>query len=219
MPFFNFVISIMVLCLWADANQADFNTFEWRTLRPQFETKYNTPLHVVILDQKKWPKDEVLKRLRRTQEIYSQCEISFKPLKLLSLNRPDLSSFDYSNKEDVALLEKLKIDRRPLLIFANKNTSAFGFDAYTWIDSSDTAEIRKRVSFVFDSWKRTERYLRLFDGITRYSVVAHELGHTLLNLSDHSDLPRNVMGKKTSPMGDVFTNDQCLKMQKFSKTL
>ena len=182
----------------------------WETIESSYDFQTNFPLNIVILDQSKWTKSEVIERVRRTESIYSTCNVSLSPINIAIENRPDLSSIDYNKKDDLDLLIELSLFMRPLIFFMNKNTATLSFPAWSWIDDSKVDDLRKRVGYIFHPWKRVEEIdLALFAGITTYEVLAHELGHILLNHGEHLEEPENIMSKKSAPMGDQLNQDQC----------
>lgn len=196
--------------LFLSFSRTAYSFHDWENIKPSYSFSKKIPLHLVILNNSTWNIEGVIKRIRKTEKIYSQCRLSFFPIKILTLKNQNFnSSFNFHEKEDIDIINELKIDHRPLIIFAHKNTAAISSDAYSWIDKHGVESTRKNVAFIFSHWKRTQRYLKIFDGITKYSVLAHELGHILLNSSTHEDIPNNIMGIKKAPMGDGFTEDQC----------
>lgn len=187
----------------------------WETINSHYQFETNFPLNIVILDQNKWTKTEVIERIRRTEDIYATCDTSFSPINIAIEHRPDISSIDYTEKEDLNLLLELSLEMRPLIFFMNKNTAALSYPAWAWIDDSKVEDFRKRVGYVFYPWKRVERIdLALFAGITTYEVLAHELGHILLNHGKHLEEPDNIMSKKSAPMGNQLNQEQCEVLKK-----
>ena len=200
----------LLLCLFLVISPLVNASITWETIESNYDFQINFPLNIVILDQSKWTKTEVIERVRRTESIYATCDVSFSPINIAVEHRPDLSSIDYNKKDDLNLLLELSLFMRPLIFFMNKNTATFSYPAWAWIDDSNVEDLRKRVGYVFHPWKRVEEIdLALFAGITTYEVLAHELGHILLNHGEHLEEPENIMSKKTAPMGDQLNQEQC----------
>lgn len=174
------------------------------------EFEHKVPLTLVILDTASWTRDEVINRVRRTENIYKVCKVQFSPIILQTVSGERLASFSYTEQEDVKLLEMLRIPNRPLVFFAKKNTSVFAYDAFSW-NANNSEPPRTGTAYIFESMKYVEAY---YIPAKEYEVLAHELGHILLN-EDHNTIPHNLMAKKASPMGDQLTPDQCAKIPRF----
>lgn len=186
----------------------------------QTTMKYKVPVSLVIMDGK-WTVNAVTKRFLKAREIYKQCDIGLviDKIKVVNWLYPghglyfDLNDF-YSDRYfdgTLQFLTDLNIQTRPLGIFLDS------FDEYmpkiaTAFPPSALHEKNIALNTFWITNKVNEKeYLDLEPDT--YSVLAHELGHILLNDSHVYTHTANLMHYELSKLNHILTNIQCERMQ------
>lgn len=180
---------------------------------------------VIIKGQ--WKVKDVRDRFQKASAIYKrECgiKIFLKSLKVVQWKYPgsglfyDLNDYFKDRYFDGTqqFLEDLNMTSRPLAIFLDS------FDDYM----PKLATSFPKVSLATDSnalntlWitNKVNKPSYLEKEPDSYSVLAHEIGHILLNESHVFGKKPNIMHHKLQMLNDDFTEEQCLKMKKNIKS-
>lgn len=151
------------------------------------------PLTIVVLKDSVWTSEEVEARIRRTEEIYAQCELSFNPIYVVWAKYDLGNVWDADNYKDILDFELLTASPAPkpilFLIDAEKNRSyGAGFSAGTHLYSLKEPLVNTGV-LVGELALEDNKSAPWTKYPTRneYEVMAHELAHILFMESHRSD--------------------------------
>ena len=175
----------------------------------------------IVLAKGQWEKEEIFKRFEKARKIYQNCDVDLIINKFIEFDWKfptkglfyDLSDDFKDRYEDGAqqFLVDLNLSKKPLVIFfdsfdeyINKIATSFPRES-TSKDSLvvNTAWITNKVNDA--NYKEKEP--------DSYSVLAHELGHILLNEGHNLGFEPNLMHYKIEMLSDKLTDKQCLKIK------
>jgi hypothetical protein len=176
---------------------------------------HRMPLTVVIDQDSPWTAETVTPYLRKTEEIFKQCDLELSPITLVSLFHPGLNDFTPSNDDIVT--RDFPLTPRPMAIFTD---GLFGY-AYANTHLANTG------------WNKDPKYAHFSEhtvfidylafayitggskkvAIAFQGVVAHELMHTLLDVT-HNRIPGNILHENIDQRDFNISAEQCAGMLK-----
>jgi hypothetical protein len=198
--------------------QENYSKTKVSYLNTTFNFPTQVPLTLVVLEKSGWSKDEVLSKLKRTQEVYAQCEVSFSPILLIESKNVHGSVVDLGSPFNV--FANLKVEQeipflKPAVYFLSQEAKHRFGGGYSWRVNSPGGRLnaqKRNSAFVYSSIGTTEsRSTSLSE--TRhgyYEVLAHEIAHLLLDQS-HTSTAGHLMAH-IPVRTNTLTKDQCVRI-------
>jgi hypothetical protein len=154
-------------------------------LSPSTHFAHTSPLTVVLLKNSSWTTAEAVQKIRRTEQIYAQCRVSFSPITLISLNQSLGSTMDIDHAEDYfANTGPLSFPRPVVWLYDREknNTNEGGFSMRFGAVGLGSPLLDQAVLFRSYALAPEREYpisSPMLEG--HYEVMAHELGHVLFD--------------------------------------
>lgn len=175
-------------------------------LVPLTQYSKTVPLTVIHLKNSKWEKSEVEKRIRRTETIFAQCEWTFSPIVIISLNHEqgstvDVETYEWDNDYSFFSLRGFTDDdpllQKPAMFLldserADRYQGGVSFRRGLIPEGSPDEKILNFSllfgSFAFEPQRSSGDLYR----VGKYEVMAHELAHLLFDVG-HLETPNNLL--------------------------
>lgn len=132
---------------------------------------------VAVLEEAGWRLDEIERAIQASESIYAQCGVTLHAVAIHRLRAPP--AYQLLEEEDQARLLSGLAAGRPLVLFVNR--TAAGDTAYSYRRSAPVAE------------RGTAWITRTAAPSCVGVLLAHELGHILLDTARHSRQADNLM--------------------------
>ena len=160
--------------------------------------------NVAVLNTAGWQQSDVERAIDETKMIYAQCDIRLHARSIRWIDTPG-AYLNLAESKQADIIRQLPASR-PLVVFIQQTDD--GYNAYSYLFS---APLTSRGS----AWL-TRKSNRACTG----TLLAHELGHILLNSEKHADNTDNLMAytcthsniQGTKP-NTALTPQQCAKLQ------
>lgn len=207
-------LTLLLLCIYESAIAA--------------QSSYEVDVKVVIFKKSDWNLNQVKNQVDAANKVYSQCGVALRPIYINALE-PSEVSFDLEGYSDpleargvngsLILVEKYSDPNRPTIFFMQ------GFDPqFAGITATSMPQIRVQQKdqrpALNSAWISYQ--IQRLDGAgpgeggynPGYNVVAHELGHVLLNADHENDSGKfNLMHSDPQNLNGRLTLEQCQKIQ------
>jgi len=179
------------------------------TTRPVTETEADFRYRVAVLEHSGWRPETVGRAINEARAIFGQCRIVVDAETVYWLSAPD-DFQELDEAEQARLLSAVRV-KRPVAVFVNQTPA--GDVAYSYLESAPVAS------------RGTAWITRNSDEACAGRLLAHELGHILLDTDRHSSDPDNLMAHTCvhSNVSGFHTNtelnrEQCERLRTVSGT-
>ena len=193
-------------------NQAEFGQTHIEHIAPKIYT-HAFDLSLVMFRDTGWSKKEVLTRMKRVAEIYGQCDIQLKSIKLVTTNASrgwiDIDTEDTPEGENrdiriAAVTPKSAPEPIIYLIRSIKDRTT----GIAWFEDEETPASHPLANTIWMPHDvTTEEYKNRRD--SRYSPIAHELAHILCRCGHIPGDEDNILSRYYDAANDQITPGQC----------
>ena len=165
------------------------------------------PLTIVRIKNSDWKTPELLQRIRRTEEVFSQCKISFRPIRLISVAHAKGPVLDLAEAETYFSIETLlerRLVTKPIIFLLNRSQD-HGYEGGLALRAGNMGAEHPMVNtaYLFQDYAQSDSRSYSYSRPHRkshYELMAHELGHLLF---DRPHLPEednlmSVLSQRTN---------------------
>lgn len=157
-------------------------------------------LTVIHIEGSGWTRERALEALRQTAAILGQCDVSIARVEWLSLSAPP--RYLYFSTPVARDLARLHPVPKPAVYLVRDTRNRPAFDA----EAIGRGNSRTRPELADTVWiTANARDIGI--------VLAHELAHVLMDSSEHSDEPGNLMRDETTPANTTLSAAQCARLR------
>lgn len=182
--------------------------------------KKTIPLTVVLLKNSKWPLNEAIERIRRTEEIFMQCELAFSPINIIHTHHKNGHNIDTENGSgkrftDVSSLINKGILQKTIIFMADSDkASIVGSAGIAWIDFFHKGKPHNRTGIIFHKFAQYPWYSasKVSKKIGYFEVFAHELAHILFD-QPHIKSHKNLLSGDYEKATNYISPSQCLRIK------
>lgn len=166
----------------------------------------------VVFRETRWQAEAVLKRARRSAEIYRQCGIEFRAVKLVVSDAPwCFIDVGWTSLRDRKIAEATPATAsRPYVYFIRNDLD--GYYAYAWRKGLAPHAALRDTTWISRPIEEDLDFNSSVD--PSYEPLAHELGHLIGDSGHTDDTEKNLMGEQTEYLNDSLTTEQCLRFKK-----
>lgn len=181
-------------------NRNGFQNIDVKVYPEGYFSKYSKLSHSIDLNfvntsDSGWSHADLEKTIFRAAEIFSQCDLQFKSVTIVSAKiYKDSSRIEMQKEEEFDLVAKTSVLQKPIIYFvkefiskiSNSNSTGISFIERTTYED----DIRRNTSWLTGE-VLSEKYQS--EHPITYNTLAHELGHLIGNLYHTIDGSKNLM--------------------------